>query len=165
MEKTMIETDEFLRDSLYVLREAFEGSPEGKSSAFLDRGVGIFSTLDALSFEQASESVSGTTAAAHTEHLKFYVDRLVEFMEGRKEEVKWEQSWLIETVDRNEWDILRSGVRKTYENLLRRVAETEEWNQESIGGLIAIIAHSAYHLGAIRQIAKASSRDNDAAAG
>ena len=35
---------------------------------------------------------------------KFYLDRLCEFMQGRTEPVKWEQSWLIETVNEEEWD-------------------------------------------------------------
>lgn len=155
VEKT-IETERFLRNSLFVLRETFEGSPEGEGSAYLDRGVGLFSTLENISHDLASTAVAGSTAAAHTEHLKFYIDRLVEFMNGRQEKVNWEQSWLIETVSEEEWQILRDGVGKTYETLLKCIAETEEWDDESIGGMIAITAHCAYHLGAIRQISKAA---------
>ena len=32
--------------------------------------------------------------------------------------------------------------------------EIETWNEENIGEAVAIIAHTAYHLGAIRQMAK-----------
>ncbi|MDH3492259.1 MAG: DinB family protein [Acidobacteriota bacterium] len=159
-----IETDRFLRNSLFVLCETFEGSSEGEGSAYLDRGVGVFSTLQDINHNLASTAVAGSTVAAHTEHLKFYIDRLVEFMNGRKEKVNWEQSWLIETVDEDEWQILREGVRKTYEKLLQSIAETKEWNDEAIGGMIAIIAHCAYHLGAIRQISKAAKAGNKTAA-
>lgn len=159
MATSIIQKEDFLKDALIVLRETFEGSPPGVSSAFLDRGVGIFSSLDKVNAEAASRDVSGSTIAAHTEHLKFYVDRLREFMEGRTEEVNWDQSWLIETVDSNEWDILREGVHVSYEKLLRRIADTPEWDQNNIGDLIAIIAHSAYHLSAIRQISKTQSFD------
>lgn len=152
-----IQKEDFLKNSLIVLHETFEGSPPGAPSAYLDRGIGVFPTLDRVDFEQASTDVAGSTIAAHTEHLKFYVDRLREFMEGRTEEVNWDQSWLIETVDSDEWNILREGIRKTYEDLLLRIAETEVWNQENIGDFIAIIAHSAYHLSAIRQISKSLS--------
>ena len=68
--------------------------------------------------------------------------------------MNWEQSWLIETVTDEEWNILRDGVKKSYENVLRTFAEIETWNQDNIGDTVAIIAHSAYHLGAIRQMAK-----------
>jgi len=150
----MINKDDYLKDVLFILRETFEGSPTGQPSAYLDRGIGVFSTLDALSAAQVSKEFGGTTIAAQTEHAKFYLDRFCEFMTGRTEKVNWEQSWLIETVNDEEWNALRDAVRKSYENLLKIIAEIETWNQDNVGDPIAIIAHTAYHLGAIRQIAK-----------
>lgn len=151
----MINKDDFLKDILVILRETFEGSPEGAGSAYLDHGIGIFTTLEKLSAEQVSRETGGTTIAAHTEHAKFYLDRICEFIKGRTEKVNWEQSWLIETVNETEWNALRDAARKSYENVLLTFAEVETWNQDNIGDAVAIIAHSAYHLGAIRQIAKA----------
>ena len=75
-------------------------------------------------------------------------------MTGRTETVNWEQSWLIETVNDEDWNALRDAVKKSYENVLRTFAEIEIWNQDNIGDAIAIIAHTAYHLGAIRQLIK-----------
>jgi hypothetical protein len=150
----MIAKDDFLKDVLLILRETFEGSPAGQASAYLDRGIGVFSTLEKLSAAQVSQDCGGTTVAAQTEHAKFYLDRITEFMKGRTEKVNWEQSWLIETVNEEEWKHLREAVEKSYENVLQTFAEIETWNQENIGDSIAIIAHTAYHLGAIRQITK-----------
>jgi hypothetical protein len=73
---TEIATDAFLKSILYLLRETFEGSPEGQGSAYLDRGVGFFATLENLSAAQVSREFGGTTVAAQTEHAKFYLDRL-----------------------------------------------------------------------------------------
>lgn len=151
-----IEKEHFVKNVAYILRETFEGSPEGQGSAYLDRGVGIFNTLDNLSAEQVSREVNGTTIAAQTEHAKFYLDRICEFMNGRTEAVNWEQSWLIETVSAEEWDLLRAGVRKSYENALHCFAEIQAWSEDNTGEAIAIVAHTAYHLGAIRQIMKAA---------
>lgn len=151
----MISKDDFLKSILYLLRETFEGSPEGEGSAYLDRGVGIFATLEKLSAEDASRDVGATTVAAHTEHAKFYLDRLCEFMTGRTEKVNWEQSWLIETVNETEWNHLRQGMRNSYENVVRTFAAIDTWNEDNIGEAIAIVAHTAYHLGSIRQITKA----------
>ncbi len=159
MNENMIQRDDFLKNLLYILRETFEGSPEGQPSAYLDRGVGVFATLDGLSAEQVSRFVNETTVAAHTEHAKFYLDRLCEFIAGRTEPVNWEQSWLIETVNDEEWNYLRGGMRKSYENVLRCFAEIETWNDNNIGESIAIITHTAYHLGAIRQIMKSNSQN------
>lgn len=150
----MINKDDFLKDVLLILRETFEGSPEGEGSAYLDRRAGVFNTLEKLSAEQVSLEVGATTIAAHTEHAKFYLDRICEFMNGRTEDIKWEQSWLIETVNETEWNHLRDGMRKSYEEALRTFAGIETWNQDNIGDAVAIVAHTAYHLGAIRQIAK-----------
>lgn len=149
-----IAKDDFLKDVLVVLRETFEGSPDGQGSAYLDRGIGFINTIDNLSAEQVSKIIVDTTIAAQTEHAKFYLDRLCEFMTGRTESVNWEQSWLIETVNETEWNALRDAVKKSYENVLRTIAGIETWDGSNVGDPIAIIAHTAYHLGAIRQIAK-----------
>ena len=161
MDKNFINRDDFLKDVLFILGETFEGSPEGQGSAYLDNGVGVFNTLENLSAEQVSSQISGTTIAAHTEHAKFYLDRLCEFIQGSTGKVNWEQSWLIETVNETEWNFLREGMRKSYEGVLRCFAEVETWKEDNIGEAIAIIAHTAYHLGAIRQIAKAVSNIED----
>ena len=153
-DKNFIQPDDFLKNVLILLRETFEGSPEGVGSAYLDRRVGVFLTLDNFSAEQASRETGNTTIAAHTEHFKFYLDRLCEFIKGRTEPVNWEQSWLIEDVNETEWIALRDAVRKAYENVLRTFAEVEAWNGDNIGDAVAIVAHTAYHLGAIRQLAK-----------
>lgn len=149
-----IAAKEFVESAAYLLRETFEGSPEGMPSAYLDRGVGFFSTLDGLSAAAASRHSHGTTIAAHTEHAKFYLDRLCEFINGRTERVNWEDSWLIETVNDEEWEALRGSVRRAYENTLRCIAEVDDWTEIRVGMAMGLVAHTAYHLGAIRQIAK-----------
>ncbi len=154
-DKNTISKEDFLKDVLIILRETFEGSPEGQGSAYLDRRVGVFPTLEQLSAAQVSTEINDITIAAHTEHFKFYLDRLCEFIKGRTEAVNWEQSWLIDEVNDEEWNALRGAVRKSYENVLRTFAEVEAWNGDNIGDAVAIIAHTAYHLGAIRHITKA----------
>jgi hypothetical protein len=149
-----IPSKQFVESVAYLLRETFEGSPEGMPSAYLDRGVGFFSTVDAMSAEAASQDVQGTTVAAHTEHAKFYLDRLCEYINGRTEPVNWEDSWLIETVNETEWDALRESVKKAYERTLQCLAEEREWTSMQTGMAMGLVAHTAYHLGAIRQLAK-----------
>lgn len=152
-----IQRDEFLKDLLVLIHETFEGSPEGQPSAYLDRGIGLLPTIANLSADAASKEFYGTTAAAQTEHAKFYLDRLVEYMSGNGHaSVDWEASWLIETVNEDEWEALRNSVQTSYNSVLRCIAGIENWDQDNVGDAIAIIAHTAYHLGAIRQIMKAA---------
>ncbi|MFZ1701702.1 MAG: hypothetical protein WBO10_12595 [Pyrinomonadaceae bacterium] len=153
-ENNSIARKQFVEAAAYLLRETFEGSPEGQPSAYLDRGVGIFITLNDLSAEAASKDVHGTTVAAHTEHAKFYLDRLCEYINGRKESVNWEDSWLIESVNGAEWDALRASARNSYEKALRCLAQDRVWSEMQVGMAMGLIAHSAYHLGAIRQMVK-----------
>lgn len=153
-EQNAIPSQLFVESVAYLLRETFEGSPEGQPSAYLDRGVGVFNTLSEMSADAASKDFHGTTAAAQTEHAKFYLDRLCEFINGRTDAVNWEDSWLIETVNEAEWDALRTSVKRSYENSLRCLAEDRDWTEIKVGMAMGLIAHSAYHLGSIRQIAK-----------
>lgn len=155
-DKNQIAEKHFVESVAYLLRETFEGSPEGQESAYLDRGVGVFSTLGKLSAADVSKEFTGTTIAAQTEHAKFYLDRLCEFINGRTEPINWDDSWLIETVNDAEWDALRESVKLAYENMLRCIAGVEDWNELKVGMAMGLIAHTAYHLGAIRQIAKAN---------
>ena len=152
--KNDIPVSQFTGAIAYLLRETFEGSPEGQPSAYLDRGVGIFSTLDSLSAAQVSKEFFGTTIAAQTEHAKFYLDRLCEFINGRTERVNWEDSWLIETVNEGEWKALLESVKKSYEATLRCLADVDDWTEDRTGMAVGLVAHTSYHLGAIRQIAK-----------
>jgi hypothetical protein len=145
---------QFVEAVAYMLRETFVGSPEGQPSAYLDRGVGLFSTLNAISAADASRDLHGTTIAAQTEHAKFYLDRLCEFLSGRSERVNWEDSWLIETVDDKEWNALSETLKATYNHTLICLAEHGEWNEMQIGMAMGMVTHTAYHLGAIRQLAK-----------
>lgn len=152
---SQIDTKVVIESVAYLLRETFEGSPEGQPSAYLDRGVGLFSTLRELSAEFASKEFGGTTIAAQTEHAKFYLDRLCEFINGRIEPVNWDDSWLIEDVDDEEWTALQTSVRNAYTSSLQCLANPRDWTQVQIGMAIGLVAHTAYHLGAIRQIVKA----------
>ncbi len=153
-DKNQIDQRFFIESAAFLLRETFEGSPAGQGSAYLDNGVGFFNTVDGLSAEAASGRFWGTTVAAQTEHSKFYLDRICEFLNGRTEKVNWDDSWLIESVNDDEWAALRSSFRQSYENTLRCVAAIDKWDEPRVGMAIGLIAHTAYHLGAIRQIAK-----------
>ena len=152
----MISKDDFLNNISHLLRETFEGSPEDQGSAYLDRGVGVFATIEKISAQTASRSIGENDAsiAAHLEHSRFYLIALIEFMNGRTEKINWDESWLIKTVNKSEWNILKENVRRDYERTAKAFQTIENWNDDNIGEAMAIVVHTAYHLGAIRQMIK-----------
>ena len=48
--------------------------------------------------------------------------------------------------------MLRHSLRKEAETWQKAVASRTEWDDVSAAGALSTIAHTAYHLGAIRQI-------------
>ncbi len=150
-----INQEDFTNNLLALLKETFEGSSP-QVSAYLDRGVGVLNTIEKLSAIDASRSIvgNGTTIAAHTEHARFYLVTLLEFMNGRTEKVNWDESWLVKIVDETEWKLLKENVRRDYEIVVETFQQVEDWDDEKVGDAMAIVVHTAYHLGAIRQILK-----------
>lgn len=75
-----------------LLKETFEG-PGGNT--YLDKGAGLFQTLDALTAKGASHVpyVGAQTIAAHCAHLAYYVRVNHEGMMGREQRLDWPASW------------------------------------------------------------------------
>lgn len=97
--KTIAQED-YTNSFFQLLEETFEGPPPDTGSAYLDKGGGLFQTLEPLTAEAASTSArpGAATIAAHCEHLRFYVMALDGLMRGATGKIDWEQSWLVKTV-------------------------------------------------------------------
>jgi hypothetical protein len=137
-----------------LLKESFEGPPSDEPSAFLEKGTGLFQTLDEITPEAASAQArpEGSTIAAHAEHVRFYVEVHYEFMRGSTARIDWTESWRIQRVNTPEWDRLRLELRQIYSNVTEYLRAIETWSEDEISLAMSIVAHSAYHLGAIRQL-------------
>lgn len=138
-------------------RELLEGVPTGQPSWVTSGGPegGAYGTIAGLSAEQASRQVNGTTLAAHVEHLRWAMQLVNDYYDGQEAPPDWSESWNVTTVDEGAWRALRNALRTTGDRLLAHLAKPVEWDQEM--GRMAMLAsygHTAYHLGAIRQLAK-----------
>ncbi len=153
--KTIAQED-FTNSFFQLLKEIFEGPPD-TGSAVLDKGAGLFQTLEKVTAEAASISVRpGTpTIAAHCEHARFYTVALYEYMRGAKAKIDWNQSWLVQTVTEEEWNKLKAELRQGYTTVNEYLHAVEKWGDEEVGDGMAIMVHTAYHLGAIRQLVRA----------
>jgi hypothetical protein len=148
--------EDFTSSFFILFKETFEGPPADRGSAYLDKDAALFQTLDALSAEDASARPrgGGPTVAAHCEHVRFYVLALYDFMRGATGKVDWERSWVRQTVTPAEWEQLRAELRRAYETVAAHLRALDSWGDEEVGDGLAIVVHTAYHLGAIRQIVK-----------
>ncbi len=150
-----IRKEDFSGSIIRFLRETFEGTtPDGNS--FIDKGTGIFDTIGKISAADASKSIGKNDAgiAAHLEHARFYLVVLLEFIEGRTEKVDWSESWSVKNVGETEWDLLKENLRSEYAKVTEKFQTIETWDDDKISDALGIVVHTAYHLGAIRQILK-----------
>ncbi|ASK64012.1 hypothetical protein CFK37_18550 [Virgibacillus phasianinus] len=150
---------EALRNSVKTMvRETFEGPPvpiKGSWFTNSEPNSGIFGVTGGLSCDEASLSVHGTTLAAHTDHVRYHMWGTNEILKnGKQPEMDWGKSWDIHSVDEQQWNRIQEGLRNEYLTLLEWI-DAIEWNELLANEVLSSLAHSSYHLGAIRQILKA----------
>lgn len=141
--------------------ELVDGANQPNGAFILNTGDrGVLRSLDALSAADASSSVNGgATIAAHAQHERYGLSLMNRWArEGGNPfaDATWDAAWKISTVDASQWDEIRSGLRDEAHRW-RQVLETpREVADVELSGMIASIAHLAYHIGAMRQISKAA---------
>lgn len=137
---------------LATLREAFE--EVGQPSAFLDKGDSLFETLEQVSATRASIPVGtcGNSIAGQVAHLTFYFDVGFRYMRGENPGPQdWSAAWRTVDVSEEEWQALKQGLRERHRELFGIVdAGPPEVTADIMGGMFALVAHTAYHLGQIR---------------
>ena len=147
-----IESEHFTKALLALLDETFD-SVQGY---FLDKGTSLFETLAGISAEEASIPVGGrcATLAAQVKHVAFYLDVVDKSVRNPDyPQVDWNEIWrTISNVTEEEWDAIRLELRQSYKRILELINWMNSWPSDyEIAGAIAVIVHTAYHLGEIRQ--------------
>jgi len=135
---------------LEVLDEAFDNV----HGSFLDKGDSLFETLAGINAAEASRSLGPRSGniAAKVNHTRFYLDAIAaNAAAGDYIPVDWESSWQVGEVDAVEWEDLVERLRASYLQLKAFASSAESWNARFIEGAFGIVAHTAYHLGEIRQ--------------
>ena len=122
---------------------------------YLDRQTSLFETLATISAEEASQPVGGhcATLAAQVNHVRVYIEVMERYMRGEEVgQTDWAASWRVSGVDDAEWESLKQRLDVAYQSMLATRKGSTTWDgEDEIGGPIAILAHTAYHLGEIRQ--------------
>jgi hypothetical protein len=151
---TPIQPEHFTQALYALLDETFDNV----QGYYLDKGTSLFETLAAISAEEASISVGGqcATLAAQVKHIAFYLDVVDNSVrDPNYPRADWGEIWrTVSHVTPAEWEAIQVELRTNYKRILNLIENTPEeaaWSVEQIGGAIAVIAHTAYHLGEIRQ--------------
>jgi hypothetical protein len=147
-----IQTEHFTEALKLALDEAF-GNVTG---IFLDDGESLFQTLATVSAAEASIPVGGkcATLAAQVAHTAFYLEVLVDRVRrGVREPADWGNIWnTVAAVDEAGWDALKTRLAAARDATRALIDETPAWpSVQHLAGAMGMIAHTAYHLGEIRQ--------------
>jgi hypothetical protein len=86
--------------------------------------------------------------------VRFYLDVFEGYMlETPPQDVDWQSSWRITTVTAEEWQSLKMSLRESYARVRTTMEGFDSWdNDNRLGGAVAIVVHTAHHLGEIRQM-------------
>jgi hypothetical protein len=148
----VIAVETFRNALLSLLDETFD-TVQG---AYLDPGDSMFTTLEGISAGQASTPVIGqeNSVASQVNHVIFYFDVAFQYMRGENPgRQDWGKAWELVSVTDEEWDVLRRSLRERQQTLVQLINDTPAAafnSDDMVGGAMATLAHTAYHLGQIR---------------
>ena len=147
----LIEPKAFQNVLLDLLDETFENH----HGIYLDKHNGLLETLELVSSEEASIPVGGKCAslAAQVAHATFYIESFERFaLQGDDSPRDWNLIWrTVEKVTPEEWQDYKSKLKAAYQRMDTLFRENPTWNEDTMGGALSIVIHTAYHLGEIRQ--------------
>jgi hypothetical protein len=132
--------------------------PATSTAYMLNTGdAGLLRSLNQLSAADASATVSGGgSVAAHTDHLRYGLSLMNRWAigEDRYRDADWGMSWRLSQVSDGEWRSLCGALADEAHRWHATLGTPRDVKESELSFMIASIAHLAYHLGAIRQIAR-----------
>ena len=152
-------TDEVSSALARIFAELVNGASQGGDAFILNSGdAGLLRSLEKLSAADVSQSVhEGATIAAHARHVQYGLSLMNRWArEGGNPfaDATWDEAWKTGRVDDAEWRSIRDGLQQESSRWLDVLGAPREVSEVELAGMIGSVAHLAYHLGAIRQIAK-----------
>ncbi len=147
-----INPEQFNNALLALLDESFDNV----QGYYLDQGNSLFETLSGITAAQASVPVGSkcATLAAQVKHISFFLDVMLKWKrDGNTEPNDWSEIWnSVSEVTPLEWQLIQTELRVSYENIKAYIQFSSGWQDDhELSVMMSILAHSAYHLGEIRQ--------------
>ena len=145
-----------------MLREVLDGPP-GDFAFVLNPGDrGLLANLESIGSDVAStRPMPGrTTIAQHAAHVLYGLELLNRWASGEENpwaSADWDAAWKTGRLNEDQWRDLVGRLRTAAQQWVDAVDQKASgWDQVSANGAVASAVHTAYHLGAIRQLMAAS---------
>lgn len=140
-----------------LFRELIDGADTNAAWILNGGDAGLLRSLDNLTASAASATpeAGGASIAAHIEHVRYGLSLMNRWSQGERDPwstADWTASWKRLVVNDQEWLALRQALEAEARTWLETLREPRDYSQIELNGVIASVAHLAYHLGAIRQI-------------
>lgn len=140
-----------------LLQEVYLGPGEHGTWIVTPGGnTGLLGSVADLTAEQASRTrrAGETSIASHVEHLRWSLANVNATLRGAPWNPDWAASWSLVEVDETRWSQLRTALRDEVEALsdVLQGAPAQLSDPTALRGILAMPAHAAYHLGAVRQL-------------
>ena len=113
--------------------------------------AGFVGLLNKISAVDASRKIAGNSIASHAHHVRFSLIEAATWIRGDHSQRDWGASWKVNEVNEEQWSKIRQEISKAYEDLREAIGSHASSNVEAFGAAAAVVAHMAFHLGAIRQ--------------
>jgi hypothetical protein len=139
-----------------LFQELIDG-PNATAAWMLNSGdAGLLRSLDRLTAAAAStRPAGGASIAAHVDHVRYGLSLMNRWSQGEPDPwstADWTESWSRSVVNDQKWAALRQALDAEARMWLESMRAPRDYSELELSGVIASIAHLAYHLGAIRQI-------------
>jgi hypothetical protein len=140
-----------------LFRELIDGA-DAHAAWMLNGGdAGLLQSIETLTAAAASRvpEAGGASIAAHVDHVRYGLSLMNRWARGEPNPwatADWTASWRRPAVTDSEWTSLRQGLADDARAWLDTLRTPRDYSGFELTGVIASIAHLAYHLGAIRQI-------------
>lgn len=92
---------------------------------------------------------------SHANHVLFGLTLVARALDGDLhafDDVDWDEAWKLEQVDDDAWAALVGKLESTARHIIDKAPTTPAADEIMFTGLLGVPAHTAYHLGAVRQI-------------
>lgn len=154
-----IENEQLVTALRELLREAYFEPENSGATWFADNepGSGFLGSVEELTAKEASTVPfeGGDTVAAHCNHVAYYLSLANRSFQGENAfaEAEWKESWEIQTVNETGWKHLLEQLAVELDRTLGILSRGVDLSRpEMLKGTMALLAHGAWHLGAVRQL-------------
>jgi len=154
-----MKTDTFATTLATLFAELVTGASATGAYALNTGDEGLLRSLDRIAAADASaQTPTGSSIAAHTDHLRYGLSLMNRWSHGDNpfKDADWSVSWRKTTVSDTEWRQLRHDLRVEALAWLEALGTPRDVTEIEANGMIGSIVHLGYHLGAIRQINRAT---------